>query len=208
MLAGWQEENEPYEGQGHRRNMLSTRFGYIGIGHVVCNGVHYWTQEFNGIASGEPDLGENNTTVVYTASMQGSSNLASLEISGKPYGKVYIGDTVDLSQSYVGVQNDFTVTPIDKEITWTSLNPDVADVTEEGIVTAKSAGTADIQATATLFGNELSEIFCKVKFREKSESIVTVQQLHNGRPVYDENIVDRRTTLRQADHSGCVTGTV
>ncbi len=50
----WQEEREVYEGQGHRRNMLSKDFKAIGIAHVVYNGWHYWVQEFSsGVVSGE-----------------------------------------------------------------------------------------------------------------------------------------------------------
>ena len=42
----WREDNEPYGGQGHRRNMLSSKFNCVGIGHVYYNGVHYWVEEF------------------------------------------------------------------------------------------------------------------------------------------------------------------
>lgn len=42
----WQETDEPYAGQGHRRNMLSKTFHAIGIAHVYYNGCHYWVQEF------------------------------------------------------------------------------------------------------------------------------------------------------------------
>jgi len=43
-FASWQETNEPYAYQGHRRNMLKATFNAIGIGHVVRDGIHYWTQ--------------------------------------------------------------------------------------------------------------------------------------------------------------------
>lgn len=46
VFNGWKEENEPYGGQGHRRNMLSAAFKAVGIGHVVYQGCHYWVQEF------------------------------------------------------------------------------------------------------------------------------------------------------------------
>lgn len=45
-FIGWREDNKLYAGQGHRRNMLSSDFTAIGIGHVVYNGYHYWVQEF------------------------------------------------------------------------------------------------------------------------------------------------------------------
>ena len=46
VFAAWQETNEKYAGQGHRRNMLSDKFGSVGIGHVYLNGYDYWVQEF------------------------------------------------------------------------------------------------------------------------------------------------------------------
>lgn len=47
VFIGWREDNEDYEGQGHRRNMLSDKYKAIGIGHVVYNGTHYWVQKFS-----------------------------------------------------------------------------------------------------------------------------------------------------------------
>lgn len=46
VFTGWQETNEDYSGQGHRRNMLDPGFTAVGIGHVYYNGCHYWVQEF------------------------------------------------------------------------------------------------------------------------------------------------------------------
>lgn len=43
---GWREDDEPYVGQGHRRNMLSSDYNCVGIGHVYYNGVHYWVEVF------------------------------------------------------------------------------------------------------------------------------------------------------------------
>ena len=44
--AAWREDGEPYNGQGHRRNMLSPKFNCVGIGHVYLDGCHYWVEEF------------------------------------------------------------------------------------------------------------------------------------------------------------------
>ena len=46
VFEGWQEINNPYEDQGHRRSMLSSSFTTVGIAHFVMNGVDYWVQEF------------------------------------------------------------------------------------------------------------------------------------------------------------------
>ncbi len=50
VFVSWREDNQPYSGQGHRRNMLGD-YTTIGIGHVQYNGVDYWVQEF-GYGSG------------------------------------------------------------------------------------------------------------------------------------------------------------
>ena len=42
----WREDNDLYDGQGHRRNMLSSKFNCVGIGHVYYNRTHYWVEEF------------------------------------------------------------------------------------------------------------------------------------------------------------------
>ena len=44
--AAWREDGEPYNGQGHRRNMLNPKFNCVGIGHVYLEGCHYWVEEF------------------------------------------------------------------------------------------------------------------------------------------------------------------
>ena len=45
--AAWREDGEPYNGQGHRRNMLNPKFNCVGIGHVYLDGCHYWVEEFS-----------------------------------------------------------------------------------------------------------------------------------------------------------------
>ena len=65
VVEAWKETNEPYSGQGHRRNMLGigTTFTSIGVGHVRANGRDYWVQIFgtgNGGGTRE-DLNGSNT---------------------------------------------------------------------------------------------------------------------------------------------------
>ena len=42
----WREDDRGYSGQGHRRNMLNTKYKTVGFGHATLNGYHYWVQEF------------------------------------------------------------------------------------------------------------------------------------------------------------------
>lgn len=43
----WQETNQPYSGQGHRRNMLSKDVKTVGIGCVEYAGMKHWVQVFS-----------------------------------------------------------------------------------------------------------------------------------------------------------------
>ena len=55
----WQETNEPYAFQGHRRNMLHSGFTCVGIACFEYNGNKYWVQEF-----GSPNNGKKKTKAV------------------------------------------------------------------------------------------------------------------------------------------------
>lgn len=48
VYMDWREDDDPYAGQGHRRNMLGSGFKAIGIGCYEYNGRKYWVQEFTG----------------------------------------------------------------------------------------------------------------------------------------------------------------
>ena len=51
-FVGWREDDQPYSGQGHRRNMLSKSYTAVGIAHVRYQGVDFWVQEFGWSNSG------------------------------------------------------------------------------------------------------------------------------------------------------------
>lgn len=59
VFYGWQETDKDYSGQGHRRNMLSSAFTAVGIGHAVCGGVHCWVQNFQ-----SPSINTNTVEAV------------------------------------------------------------------------------------------------------------------------------------------------
>lgn len=60
VFFDWKEDYEPYKGQGHRRNMLSEHYKTVGIGHVVVDGRHYWTQEFGSIVRNDEETPASN----------------------------------------------------------------------------------------------------------------------------------------------------
>lgn len=46
VFTDWREDNEYYNGQGHRRNMLNGIVTSVGIACAEYNGRKYWVQEF------------------------------------------------------------------------------------------------------------------------------------------------------------------
>lgn len=46
VTEGWKETDDPYDGQGHRRNMLDPDFNSVGIAAYKLNGYIYWVQDF------------------------------------------------------------------------------------------------------------------------------------------------------------------
>lgn len=95
VFTAWKEENEKYAGQGHRRNMLSSNYCSVGIGHVKFDGTDYWVQEFSSPSTEVSDDGANESTSVenietsddYIQGMKADRSSISLKK----------GDTVDLS---------------------------------------------------------------------------------------------------------------
>lgn len=46
VTEAWEETNEDYDGQGHRRNMLSSMYRQVGIAGYMYHGRMYWAQAF------------------------------------------------------------------------------------------------------------------------------------------------------------------
>lgn len=59
VFEDWQETNKDYNGQGHRRNMLSEDFTSVGIACFEIDDAKYWVQEF-----GAPNSGASKTKAV------------------------------------------------------------------------------------------------------------------------------------------------
>ena len=74
---GWREDNEPYAGQGHRRNMLDYKFTCVGVGHVTYNGYDYWVEEFASrpsINTTETPANDNEQTVTVSVTKSWITN--------------------------------------------------------------------------------------------------------------------------------------
>ena len=152
VFNAWREDNENYDGQGHRRNMLDSRFKYVGIGHVVYQGFHYWVQEFNGNVYSTSWTAANTSETPVTIEIDGSiiSSSSYAADDDLPY-SVDKGSTISLP----AIRESLTVTghlPSYRNVlagtvnaAWTSGNTAVATISN-GKLTGKGAGTATITA--------------------------------------------------------------
>ena len=141
----WWEEDEPYEYQGHRRNMLDKSFRYIGIGCVYVNNAYYWTQAFSLNPIAASDALPMPTTVEASLYSGVNGNIGPLKAEPE---SITLG--IDESASvptvtFDGVHNSFLtdVTVVDPQFTASSGIISISD----GKLTGKEAGETAIKAT-------------------------------------------------------------
>ena len=79
----WQETDQGYEGQGHRRNMLASDFTTIGIACFVADGNCYWVQEF-GRRSGSTAATQANNSTTSVSTWVDPSGLGPISLSADP----------------------------------------------------------------------------------------------------------------------------
>lgn len=151
-FVSWREDSEKYAGQGHRRNMLSSDFASVGIGHVVFNGIHYWVQNF----------GSPNTGTAATAAADGARTVSvaidDATISQKALkpsatslavtaGKSVALPSVSLSLTVRDRWPSSPLTLAASNPVWTSSNSSVAAISGNTVV-GKKAGTATLTVKA------------------------------------------------------------
>lgn len=149
VFTAWQETNENYNGQGHRRNMLNPEYTSIGIGHVYYNGVHYWVQEFGYYNSGCNQTSVINTKMTtlikinnkYISSLEfsNSDNPISIDI-GKSIEYPNINATLKLTQTYPFSSFSCTFKP-----SWKIEDSTLADLSNNKI-TGLKRGTTKLKA--------------------------------------------------------------
>lgn len=151
VFAGWQETNEDYYGQGHRRNMLSN-FKYIGIAHVTVNGINYWVQEFGNKPTGitQKDVGTGDTVVNVDIAKSSVKSVTLTPSAGSitvPLGGSANVPSVSANIVMDGANITSTTTP-----NW-SVSGNAVSVSN-GKINGNAVGSATL--TANLYGNNVS----------------------------------------------------
>lgn len=144
VQTAWEEATEMYEGQGHRRNMLSSGYTAVGIGCAEYNGKKFWVQEFR-----KPTLSTSVTTAndsAKTVSVTVLDKLISSKTLTPSYSSLSLkkGDVSALPTVTQRVsisaapRNTFSSS---QSCTWSSNNTSVATVSS-GNIKAVEAGNA------------------------------------------------------------------
>ncbi len=149
----WCEENCNYEGQGHRRNMLSSYYKTIGIGHACFNGTHFWVQEFgNKVHQGSTSPNNGKTVVKVDVESSAITEYAldsasvskiSVAFGGK---KALPSVTGRISLELDGGRTWLGSAPVIVSPSWSSANTAMASVSG-GYVSGKKVGSTSVRAS-------------------------------------------------------------
>ena len=153
---GWREDDKTYAGQGHRRNMLSSDYNCVGIGHVYYNRTHYWVEVF----ANRPEI---NTTEIPA---NDSIKTVSVSVDKKKIKKA----DVTFDQDAYSLRIGENITPVIKETridvtNFWSLGGGLAPVLDTPVVSIADSSVASYsnnklsglkegttKLTATLYG--------------------------------------------------------
>lgn len=147
IFIAWAEEDEPYEGQGHRRNMLNSSFRAVGIGCFECDGMKFWAQEFSSTISGAPaaPLTAPVTVEVLQDRIE-SVSLGRSSFSMKPDSSIDLDQiSFTLHTRYAPWASVPCVTPVEA---FSVADPSIAKIKGSALV-AQSLGETTLSATVS-----------------------------------------------------------
>jgi len=161
----WQENNDDYSGQGHRRAMLSSSFTAIGIAHVSYGGYDYWVQEFGTKNSNAAATTAVTGTKTGTVRIDTSTADFKIYADSSFYSMVY-GQTKELpgisgyyqpvefygSRGIMVPSNELT------NLNWQSSDTSVLTVVNNKSVSAVGTGTCKLTASVTFGGKTYSYV--------------------------------------------------
>lgn len=153
----WKEDNEDYDGQGHRRNMLSSDFCSVGIGHAYYDGYDYWVQEFSSkIGSSKETKAKDFKTQVQIEISDKKIQKQNISVNKKQC-EMFCGDLITLpvisSKIYVEDHWPQDYISVSEDDAWDIENENIAEIQEKRLF-GKKEGETKILANA--FGKNIS----------------------------------------------------
>ncbi len=143
----WREDNDTYKDQGHRRNMLSSDFNSVGIGHVYYNGRHYWVEEFakrSNINATETTANDDTTVIPVSVAKSNITNFKA--VFDKESYSLRTGEKVtsQITKSMVNING--TSKPVEDTPSISIEDSSVASYSD-GQITGISEGNTVLKAT-------------------------------------------------------------
>lgn len=198
VFTGWQEIDDDYDGQGHRRNMLNSTYTAVGIGHVYYNGTHYWVQEFgNPTSSVAYSVANDKETSVQVNILKTNITASSIDLSKKEITLSYrtYAELPDVI-TQINTPRAWSATfkewfPVDfTDIVWTSADENIASVAD-GKIVANSLGTVALTATVPAL-NKSTSVTVTVNPRSIADAQVTLSE---SRYDYDGTAKEPQVTV-------------
>lgn len=151
VFTGWQENEDTYAGQGHRRNMLQKEFNAVGVGYAVVNGVKCWVQEFaqrtyNTAQATDRDGKKSVSVEVLNSNLSSVKAVPSQSIVSALVGGNEELPAVDITIMLTDTWSHVGDIPVTTSYEWNIENTDVAKI-EDGRIIGVSEGTTQLTTT-------------------------------------------------------------
>ncbi|MCR5376822.1 MAG: hypothetical protein K6E71_08750 [Lachnospiraceae bacterium] len=162
-FIAFREDDDDYEGQGHRRNMLNPDYTCVGLAHFVVNGKNFYVQEFGYSNSGTGSTSPVNGTMTVEVETQDLSPSYSLRLGASEITISYSGQTdlptVELTETIAS--KDTTVGSSEYTVSWSSGDEKRVTIQNQKIIAVgigESILTVNVQ-----YKNTSYVATCKVK---------------------------------------------
>lgn len=151
VFTGWQEKDDAYDGQGHRRNMLNSELKSVGVGYAVVNGVQCWVQEFSYFTYNTVPVTDRDGKKSVSVELL-NSNLSSVKaVQSQSIVSTLVGGNIELPtiDTTIMLKNTWSHVgdiPVATSYEWNIENTDVAKI-EDGRIIGVSEGTTQLTTT-------------------------------------------------------------
>lgn len=178
-FSGWREDDYGYDGQGHRRNMLSEDFTSVGIACAEVNGMRFWVQDFGYGETDADKTNASNSATIVPLSIDASLVKGKALALSKSSATLTAGATTSLPKTTLVLSLEEAwpygkLGAIPSNLVWTSANEKIATVSG-GKIAGKAVGKTTLVAKSDGVSKSLS-----VTVNPKGTSISKVKATSKG----------------------------
>ena len=135
----WREDNDPYAGQGHRRNMLE-EFESIGIAHAVYGNVQCWVQEFSWFEPTHPETEADDSEAdvdieidsEYISDVNANTTIDEINLNaGESKDLPGVNTSIFITENWPGL---YYCNVVPKDISWTIEDKSIAKIHDNKVM--------------------------------------------------------------------------